>query len=82
MTYNGSEFVWFNREGSAEASMLGLAPGLRPSSQCYSDSCDEGFKVYSPKTGRTLEFVLWEYDEDRWLYKSTCGLIRITVFND
>lgn len=84
----GDQFIWHDREGSTEASGL----GLRIHGRVYDDACDVGFYVKSHKTGERKLFVLdkpvvWDGETVAWVYKSAQSYrdnddLKITVFND
>ena len=80
--YNATEFSWKGNMGSAEASSLKLAVGECPGDQCYTDACDSGFKVYSYRTGKTVEFCLWSSSQDGWVFKSVCETYELHIWND
>ncbi len=70
-----------------EASTLGGAAGWL--ARVWSDSCDLGFLVRSPKTGAVLLFTLTSEDKglrdgetQAWTFTSVEGDIRIVVLND
>ena len=87
-TYEGSLFSWSGTTGFVEASSLGISPGITPGRQVWSDSCDLGFKVRSPRTGEERLFTLDSCGETRnaegelTSWKFVGGSVTVVVFND
>jgi hypothetical protein len=85
VVYDASRFAWKGNEGVAFASDL----GTQFRNRIWQDSCDVGFKVKSPKTGRTVLFieatspVMVEGEVSAWVFRSyrEASVITITVFN-
>lgn len=88
-TYDGSLFQWSGAHGFAEASSLGINPGITPGRQVWSDSCDLGFLVRSHRTGEERLFTLDSCGETRnaegeltsWRFLGEGG-VTVIIFND
>lgn len=87
-TYDIRTFTWVGRNGSAEASNMGLPPGVSPGQRVWSDSVDVGFMVRGLRETRL--FVLTgeerqEGDVVGWTFRSLPAAVdacQILVVND
>ena len=86
-TYAAGQFTWVGTSGHADASDLGISPGVVPGRQVWSDAADVGFLV----KGRTAELLFTLAEEKRegevvaWEFRSAtegAASYRITVTND
>jgi hypothetical protein len=86
--YDGALFSWSNATGFVDASSLGINPGITPSRQVWSDSCDLGFMIRSPRTGQERLFILDSCGETRnaegelTSWKFVGEAVTVVVFND
>jgi hypothetical protein len=83
--HDGSKFDWRGGSGYAEASDFGRSVWCR---RVWSDACDVGFVVVSPRTGVKKLFTLVREERDgegevtSWKFVECGGDVCITVFND
>jgi hypothetical protein len=83
-THDGSLFTWHDKLGVIDASDL----GRRVSARVWADSCDDGFRIRSPRTGAEQLFVFSHVEKDKegdvcfWEYVShpNPGIV-VRVFN-
>lgn len=90
-----NQFVYSPRSYVADASDLGLAPGVRPVDRLYNDACDEGLTL-TDLTGQNTTWYLYEETKEEggvyaWKLKPTSETLRmfpklehheIVIFND
>jgi hypothetical protein len=88
-THSAGSFSWQGTRGIAEASSLGDTPTRRFKDRVWSDACDEGFWMVSPRTGQRLLFVqvgpIWHSGElVGWEFKAegARNTITVAVYND
>jgi hypothetical protein len=88
--HNGDIFSWHGQEGVADISDLGKGEVI---GRIWSDACDVGFYIKSPRTGREKLFTMSEkvFDAEgcvtAWKFVSLNSLnefgeVKVTIFND
>lgn len=65
----------------AEASTLGLSPGVAPYASLYDDACDVGITLYNPRTKVETRWVLRaevcsDGDITHWIFDATSETLR------
>lgn len=74
-TYSARKFTWTENHGTVDASELMGGSNLPVGTQVWGDSCDIGFMIHSPRTGKADLFCLEHTRRDDegevfyWVYR-------------
>lgn len=84
--YDGNKFSYDSSTKTFTSEISTLNPCGQLHKRIWHDSCDVGFFILSPKTGKKMLFIWYNHIQDRdgefqgHKYQSKCGLYHIMVF--
>lgn len=88
---SAERFTWSRKNKTATAFISDFGRDVRVWGKLFSDACDEGFQIISPKSNKSVAFYLHDTEENDgeikcWnfysIYNRDMAGWRVVIFND